>query len=429
MTTDEVILYFVVNAFETEIIRRSMIIFFQKPRGKFMCVFAYVLRFIIAVISHWLDNSLAVMLVSAVTIGFISAQYEGSIKRKIYSTSFTFALMYLCEFLIGMIDNPSSNGSLLNSSSPDLHALIVSKLLNFMIVLIVKKLCTAKGDNHSASVNWSAVILVPISTAVLEISVICSTQSMLIIILSAVIVLFMNAFIFYLFDKLSENYRQKAELAKVELEKEIYYNQCVNVMNSQEALRQFRHDINNQLEMIKVLLDKGETIELKKQVCGLLANDNKNEPICFTGNVAVDGILNYKLEKIKQCGAEIETNLEIPRQTFMNTKDLTLILGNLLDNMIDALTSTQKNKHCFVQMKYSKSRLFICLKNTYENAVIYENGSIVSSKTDREAHGIGLKSVREVVEKYNGHMDISCDDVFFSVKIILLLPLDNSSEE
>ena len=252
---------------------------------------------------------------------------------------------------------------------------------------------------------------------------------MLIIILSAGIVLFLNVFVFYLYDKLSENYRQKAELVKAEQERELYYNQCIGMMDQQKALREFRHDINNQLEMIKILLDSGDTVDLKKQVCGLLTNDNNGGLVSFTGNIAVDGILNFKLEKIKNCGAKIETDIEIPRQAFMDTKDLTLILGNLLDNIIDALSETRSDKYCFVQIKYSKSRLLLWLKNTYENNIKYENNTIVTSKSDQGSHGIGLQSVQRIVEKYNGQMNIDHDGSLFSVRIILLLPLNDSAEQ
>lgn len=419
MTIDEVVIFIAVNAFEVEIIRRSMLIFFQKPQKKILFFFAYFLRFITSLITHGIDNYIIGIIVGAVTLGFITALYDGSIKRKISGFVFSFTIMYLCEFIL----MPSANGS------PNVSALIISKLLNFMIVLIIKKLIISRCGGSLANIELSAAVLVPVTTAALEAMLIFSTQSMTIIITSVVIVLFLNIFVFYMYDKISDNYRQKAELVIAEQEKEIYYNQCVNLVNSQEALRQFRHDINNQLEMAKILLDKGDTTELRSQLNDLLSSDNyNNKPICFTGNVAVDGILNYKLEKIKQCGAEIETELEIPNQVFMNTKDLTLILGNLLDNIADAFASMQSRKYCFVKIKYSKSRLLIHLKNTFETPLRYENGGIVSSKSDGEPHGIGLKSVCEVADKYNGCIEIGCNEELFFVKMILLIPLENALE-
>lgn len=252
-------------------------------------------------------------------------------------------------------------------------------------------------------------------------------QSAAIIILSVVIVLFLNAIVFYLFDKLAENYARKIALARAEQEKEIYYNQCVAVMKSQDSLRQFRHDMNNQLQTMSVLLDNGNTAELREQIGNLISGGADNI-FRFTGNIVVDGILGCKLAKPEECGAKIETELEIPEQTFMNTKDLTIMLGNLLDNAVDALSLMGADKYCFVQIKYSKSCLLICIKNIYENAVTHKDGKIISGKQNPDAHGIGLTSVQSIVDKYDGHMEISHNDKLFTVKVILMLPMDSGKE-
>lgn len=422
MTTEELVLYFAINAFDTEIIRRTMKIFFDTPRSKGLCVAAYIFNFIAAIFSHLIDKVFVGIIINAITIGFIAAQYNGLIKRKLISAALTLSLMYLCELGVGLI----FDGSMFGSVSLNLKALVVSKLLNFFIVLIISRIWKGK-NKFSFSADWSAIALIPISTAVLEIAVISSVQSAAIIILSVVIVLFLNAIVFYLFDKLAENYARKIALARAEQEKEIYYNQCVAVMKSQDSLRQFRHDMNNQLQTMSVLLDNGNTAELREQIGNLISGGADNI-FRFTGNIVVDGILSCKLAKLEECGAKIETELEIPEQTFMNTKDLTIILGNLLDNAVDALSLMGADKYCFVQIKYSKSCLLICIKNTYENAVTHKDGKIISGKQNPDAHGIGLTSVQSIVDKYDGHMEVSHNDKLFTVKVILMLPMDSGKE-
>ena len=194
------------------------------------------------------------------------------------------------------------------------------------------------------------------------------------------------------------------------------------MMESEQNLRQFKHNVNNQLEIVKILIEKGNVSELKKQVDDIMNEKKSGELICTTGNVVVDGLLNYKLGILKQADVEVRTELEIPKQVFINTKDLTILLGNLLDNMIDALIPMQTNKICSVRMKYSKNRLLMHFANTYEKEVIHENGRIVSGKSDAKEHGIGLTSMQEVVNKYHGYMDVHHENNIFSVNIILILP-------
>lgn len=417
MTTDELILYCAVNAFDAEIIRRSMGIFFSSTRNKVLCVFAYFLNYITSLIAHSIDNIAVGIVINAITISFISFQYDGNFKRKIISSGFSFALINLSELAAEIL----FGGELLCSASLDLKALISSRLFCFTVVLIISRSFGRRDAQTRVRADWSAIALIPISTAVLEIAVIGAVQSMTIIILSSVIILFLNVIIFYLYDKLYDNYARKIELEKVEHEKEIYFNQCRVMVKSQETLRRFRHDINNQFETMKVLLENGNITELKQHICGLIA-DSTEDCICYTGNVVADGILNCKLGKLKRSGADIETELVIPQQTFMNTKDFTIILGNLLDNAVEALAQMGEGKYCYVGIKYTKGCLIVCIKNTYKTAVTELNGSIVSSKPDTEMHGIGLKSVQCTVDKYGGIMEISHSDGVFTVKIALTLP-------
>lgn len=427
MTTDEMILYLAVNAFDAEIIRRTMRIFLDCPRNKPLCVFCYILYFFSAFLSHAIGNGVAAIAVIVIVTGLVVLQYEGGIKRKIICAAFTLSLMCLCEFIAGTVFVGGFNGLLLNLEIPNLRALLTAKLLNFSVVLIIGLVVRKDSGRPRVGVEWSAVTLIPISTAVLEIVIINTAQSFAAVLLSVAIVLFLNVMVFYLYDKLAENYSNKLELARVEREKEIYYNQCAAVMKSQEMLRQFRHDINNQLEMIGVLANNGNTAEIKEQIRDLIAESGTFDVI--TENITADGILNYKLNKLRELNVEIKTDLEIPRQKFMNTRDLTVILGNLLDNVTDALTTLENDRYCFVGMKYDRGCLMIHIKNTFKNSVTYKNGRIISGKPDIEQHGIGLRSVSNVVDKYNGYLDISHKDRFFCVKIILILPDRHGTKE
>lgn len=429
MLTDELILYLAVNAFETEIVRRSMLIFFRKPRGRFMCIFSYFLYFVVAAVAHGLENFFTSFLVKAAATGLIVFQYDGGVKKKAAGAGFALALMYLCEFAAAFFF-----GELLQNGTPNVSALLISKLLNFMIVLIVKRIADHKSkaacskaysDRHSecyTEADWSAAALVPISTAVLGMTVIRSAQSAAVTVMAVITILFLDAFIFFLFDKLAENYRQKSELARVEREKAAYIEQCAVAMSSQDELRKFRHDINNRLGMLKIFSDNGDLGAVREFLSEMLPSVGSGDRICYTRNAAVDGILNCKLEKVLECGARVETDLNVPYQMFINTNDLTLIMGNLLDNIAEALAAVRNEKYCLIRIKYSKSRLLIHLKNSYENNISYKDGNLESGKSDGGSHGIGLRSVRDVVDKYNGYMDITHDGKYFDVKIILLLP-------
>lgn len=420
-------IYLFANAFCVEIIRRAMHLFFDRPsHGKKICLLAYLQYFIATSGAYLLwDTPIICLTVNLITIGLIAFQYHGSIQKKVLASAFTYISLFLCEVMVGVITDYFSFSIFSEADYHNAVGLMVAKLLTFMLIMIAGKFHFLNNNHSVSGLDWIATICIPIGTISLEIMLIhAKSTSRWAVFTSVIIVFLLNGFIFYLYDRIEENYQQKLENAEIEQERTVYYNQCVAMMKSEQNLRQFKHNINNQLEMIKILIEKGNVAELKKQVNDIMNEKESVELICTTGNVVVDGMLNYKLGILKQAGVEIRTELEIPKQVFINTKDLTILLGNLLDNMIDALIPMQTNKICSVRMKYSKKRLLMHFANTYEKEVIHENGKIVSGKSNEKEHGIGLTSMQEVVDKYHGYMEVYHENHIFSVNIILILPED-----
>lgn len=419
MNSYELTLYFIINALGIESIRRIMKALLGAPRNRPFCAVSYLIFLITTVFTHSINSIFISVIVNAITISFISYQYSEVAKRKVYAAALSFVLIYICEMVSGLTFSGKLDACIISYGSPDLAALITSKLLLFSIVLFICRL-KKKHNGLSAPIELSAIMLIPVSTAALEVIVIRFVQSMPVIIMSVIMIIILNIIVFALYDNLEKNYIRKIELSNAEQEKEIYYNQCKTIMHANESLKQFRHDINNQLQTINILLDNGNLSELKNHIDNLMSEKSEVTSY-YTGNIVVDGLLSYKLEKMKACGATIETSLEIPQQPFMNSKDMTIILGNLLDNSLDAIRLMKKEKYCFIQMKYSKSCLLICIRNTYENSIEVKDGDIISSKNRSDAHGIGLSSIKSIVDKYNGHFDISYNEQFFTAKVILML--------
>ena len=109
----------------------------------------------------------------------------------------------------------------------------------------------------------------------------------------------------------------------------------------------------------------------------------------------------------------IPENLEIP------SIDMTIILGNLLDNAIEAASEVKESPYIDVKIKYDKGRLFLQVKNPYVGEVIEKDGRFITTKNDRENHGIGLDSVAKVVLKYDGTMSVDYIDNIFSVAVLM----------
>ena len=153
-----------------------------------------------------------------------------------------------------------------------------------------------------------------------------------------------------------------------------------------------------------------------------------NRPIiCIskTDNIIVDALVNSKYTLAKRRGIDFIIELNIPRELPFENADLSIVLGNILDNALEANSSEGK---IFLSMKYEKSILFIFLKNTYDRPINrHKDGEIVTNKADASNHGIGLKSVRKITEKYYGASIIEIDEKEFVMKISMIAP-DNKND-
>ena len=111
--------------------------------------------------------------------------------------------------------------------------------------------------------------------------------------------------------------------------------------------------------------------------------------------------------------------MSIPEKLQVPSFDIVTILGNLLDNALYAIYKLEQNRIIDIKMRYDKGCLVFKISNAYNGELIKKGSSILTTKKDRVNHGIGLKNVKKVVEKYQGMMDIEHSDKIFSVSLLL----------
>jgi len=149
-----------------------------------------------------------------------------------------------------------------------------------------------------------------------------------------------------------------------------------------------------------------------------LLKDNEADTFySSTGNIAFDSIINYKLGIAAKNDISLDINVKIPSELNIESTDITIILGNLLDNAINAVGFTE-NPSIHLAASYQKGRLFITLENTFDGVVNYKGEQIIS-RYDEKNRGLGLKSIRKTVERYNGEMNVTHTDKSFLVTILL----------
>lgn len=139
--------------------------------------------------------------------------------------------------------------------------------------------------------------------------------------------------------------------------------------------------------------------ELKKIISGLSEQLDIKKMYSTTGNIAVDSIINYKLNSITESNVEITTEIAVPETLEVEINDMVSLIGNILDNAIYALKEVGTPKKLYFKLAYNRGRILIKETNNYKTEIQYVNGEIVSAKDNSGEHGFELKNIEKIVNK------------------------------
>ena len=119
---------------------------------------------------------------------------------------------------------------------------------------------------------------------------------------------------------------------------------------------------------------------------------------------------------------KVKTEIAVPAEMNIETTDLVAILGNLLDNALNALSDVPEDRrNITIKAVFSQGRLIIRTSNPYVGNVVCNNGKIVSSDHSPGHHGYGLNNIEKAVKKYKGCMNIDYTGNYFTVDILLYI--------
>lgn len=416
--------YLITNFFNLASIHRFMLAFYEKRRtNRLICIGAHILYFIAtSLIYLFLDIPILTLSINIIILFLISFTYDSAVRKCILSTAFTLLFMIIPEILVGAFTDYFRFSVFTKGSYSSAVGVIVMRVTTYMLAQIVFHIKKLRRSQTVSLLEWSAVVAVPLFTITLQSIIVGGNVSKGWFIASAIMILALNVVTFYLYDSLSRNYIKQKEHALLKQENELYSKQCRMMEESTKELQIFRHDLKNRMLGICRYLDAGQLSEADDAIRELSGVMEKNTLRSVTGNLAVDSIINYKLQAAILNDADVKTDIAVPAELEMNVADLSILIGNLVDNALEALQMVPSDQRSlYLKVVVSHNRLILQITNPYVQEVKYENGEIISSKPDSDKHGLGLKSVKRIVEKYEGGIVIHHENHLFSVDALLYL--------
>lgn len=419
----EIGVYLVGNLFSIYITSLFFHMFFHveaTKKRKIFRYFSYLLYFGISSIVVLLINRdpTTNLLIAILGTAMVSMTYDGKWKYRALSIITIFATQVVCEDLSYYILKKLDTIHIFSIG------VVVSQLMTFIIVLLIKKSIDLKKGEEIRFTEWISIMVIPICSFAVSVWVLDDCKSETIASLGGVGVVLINISTFYIVDRMQKMYRKQLDYLVLEQQNKAYMQQMLIYKESEEKISSLRHDIKNHLFALNQLAKEKDCDKIKKYLENLLLLSGSEDYIVLTGNYLIDGFLNVKLKEAMDLGVEVSTELQIPQNFKMEEKDISIILGNILDNAVDALkfdSTIGEEKILEVVMKASEGKLFIKVCNSYSGKIKKNGYDFITTKKERRAHGIGLKNVQRIVSDYHGHMEIDYDGNLFSIMLILFL--------
>ena len=304
-----------------------------------------------------------------------------------------------------------------------IFGIVAMQIISYAVVIILSKYKHIKKGISIPSTYWICISVIPFASLYLMLLLLSSGNlKFSYVVIGIILILVTNFSVFYLYDKISEMFlEQSQKLLFAEQNK--YYEKQLDIMKaSLEATLSIRHDMKNQLLALQSLAKNHCHDELLQCLNDILSAFDDQTVFSHSGNVVVDSILNFKLQEASKLNAEITLDINLPKDLQVPAFDMATILGNLLDNAIDALKAIEERRMISVKIKHSRGQFIIKISNTFNGIVIERANNLVTKKKDDINHGLGIKNIKNILEKYDGSIDIEYNSTTFTS--ILLMYVD-----
>ena len=198
------------------------------------------------------------------------------------------------------------------------------------------------------------------------------------------------------------------------------YEQYQISKNTIDSVNRKYHDLKHQLS----LLADNSSEKTKKSIAEINKEIMLYETVYKTGNDVLDTIITTKASMCIDKGIKLTCIADGSALSFMDDMDICSIFGNAFDNAIEGTEKIKDLDKKVINVKVYQQNNFLIIKfeNYFEGNLLYEGGELQSTKKNKLNHGFGVKSIKNVTEKYGGTVKIDANDNWFSV--LAMIPMN-----
>ena len=226
--------------------------------------------------------------------------------------------------------------------------------------------------------------------------------------------------LFFLVEGTLYFYKKGFEYRTEQFRSELMEHSYGEIRNIYMDMRGWRHDYHNHMQVMKARLDMGGMEGLGKYLEELEQELDRVDTLVKSGNLMADAILNSKLTLARRHGISINCKAKLPERLPVEDVDLCVILGNLLDNAIEACGQVEEGgRFLRIYMTVNKTQFYLSVQNSAKEDPDFDQRNYISRK--RGNHGLGMKRVKAAVDKYQGYLKLANEPGIFAAEATMPL--------
>lgn len=419
-------LYFLVfllcGILKTYILYKFYHLFFKETlTPKTIEIGTYILAIIInALLNLYVDLSIIILLFNIIGGYLLTYNYKARRRNRIFVTLFFFVMAMLIESFVVIASTTVPVNILEKSAFQSIQGPIFTTIFVYLFLLMLKRWKNVDKQINIPFIYWFMLVLIPLSSlAIILLLMNYGNMTENAIAVCCLLLFIINLFTFHLYDNVVGYLSNKIENQFL-AQQNMYYNRLLkNIELSTEATRTLQHDLKNHVIAMEGLLEAKEYDHLSQYLKETFYDVLIEKSFIDTGNTAIDSILNFKIKEAQNKGISLLTDIAVPEKMQLSNEMLTVILGNLLDNAIEATESVTGEKKIRCKLQYDRQCLFITITNPYEGRLKKLKNTFMTTKRNEGIHGYGLNSIKEMIKRNHGNMNIDDRDQRFTVNVTL----------
>jgi hypothetical protein len=194
--------------------------------------------------------------------------------------------------------------------------------------------------------------------------------------------------------------------------------QAKDLIKVLECSRILRHDLKHHLHAVQMLLETGHVEEARKHLLEAGAKINEVTFTTFCENQVVNALLMSYSQRSQEAGIDFFASAQLPRESFMDNFELCSLIGNLLENALEACQKApQGQRRITLKAAPHNGQLLISVENGFDGTIFREEGQIVSRKG--KCGGLGIRSIRSIVSRHQGEYVPQWNENTFTASVML----------